>query len=107
MPNARMLALDLDGTLLRNDGTIDARDAAAIARARAAGWAVTLATGRMTAATLHVAHALDLDTPLVCGDGRVVAHPRSGASIELFAVPRRAEAVAIIRQHELSPLHIT
>jgi HAD superfamily hydrolase (TIGR01484 family) len=107
MPVARLLALDLDGTLLRDDGTIDPRDAEAVTRARAAGCAVTLATGRMTAATLHVAHALGLDTPLVCGDGRVVAHPQSGASIELFAVPRRAEAIVIMREHRLSPLQIT
>jgi len=63
-----------------------------------------LATGRVTAATLHVARALDLDVPLVCADGRILAHPVTGASIEVFAVPHRERALAILRAHELAPL---
>jgi hydroxymethylpyrimidine pyrophosphatase-like HAD family hydrolase len=100
----RLLALDLDGTLLRDDGTIDPRDQVAIREARAAGCAVTLATGRVTASTLHVARALDLDVSLVCADGRILAHPITGATIELFAVPHRERALAILRAHALAPL---
>jgi hydroxymethylpyrimidine pyrophosphatase-like HAD family hydrolase len=106
-PCERLLALDLDGTLLKDDGTIDPRDDAAIRRARAAGCAVTLATGRVTASTLHVARALGLDVPLVCADGRILAHPQSGASVELYACPRRREALAILRELGLAPLQIT
>jgi hydroxymethylpyrimidine pyrophosphatase-like HAD family hydrolase len=103
----RLLALDLDGTLLRSDGTIDPRDLTAIQRARARGCAVTLATGRITATTVPVARALGLEVPLVCADGRIVAHAESGAVIELFAVPSRIAALAILRDHALAPLHIT
>ena len=103
-PRARLLALDLDGTLLRDDGTIDPRDAAAIREARRAGCAVTLATGRVTAATVHVARALVLDVPLVCADGRLLAEPDTGATIEAFPVPHRARALAILREHDLAPL---
>lgn len=103
----RLLALDLDGTLLRDDGTVDPRDEAAIRRARAAGCAVTLATGRVTAATIHVARALGLDAPLICADGRILADPTTGATMELFAVPRRESALAILREHALAPLHVT
>lgn len=101
---ARLLALDLDGTLLRDDGTIDPRDEAAIREARANGCAVTLATGRVTAATLHVARALGLDVPLVCADGRILAEAESGATIEVFTVPQRERALAILREHALEPL---
>lgn len=103
-PCDRLLALDLDGTLLCDDGTIDPRDEQAIREARAAGCAVTLATGRVTAATLHVAKALGLDVPLVCADGRILAHPASGATLELFAVPHRDRALSILRAHGLAPL---
>src|SRR5688572_14134450 len=99
----RLLALDLDGTLLRDDGRIDPRDRDAIRRARANGCTVTLATGRVTASTMHVALSLALDAPLVCADGRIVADPRSGASLELFAVPERRSALAVLREHALTP----
>lgn len=103
----RLLALDLDGTLLKDDGTIDPRDEAAIQRARAAGCAVTLATGRVTASTVHVARALGLDVPLVCADGRILADPHTGASVELFACPRRRDTLGILRELRLAALQIT
>jgi HAD superfamily hydrolase (TIGR01484 family) len=43
----RLLALDLDGTLLRDDHTVDPRDIAAIAELQAAGVTVTIVTGRL------------------------------------------------------------
>lgn len=95
----RLLAIDLDGTLLRLPGNaagapgapdspwseilpadaIDARDRAAIHRARRAGVLVTLATGRMVRGALPAARALALDVPLVCADGAALACPRTGA----------------------------
>ena len=87
-----LLALDLDGTLLRPDGTIDPRDAAAVRRAIEAGWAVTLATGRLAHGTLPAARALGLSTPLVCADGGAIVDARSGAALALD--PLRAMAVA-------------
>ncbi len=42
----RLLATDLDGTLLHDDGTISSRTCQAIARAEAAGIAVVLVTAR-------------------------------------------------------------
>src|SRR5690349_14534126 len=73
-----LLALDLDGTLLRPDGTIDPRDAAAVRRVLAAGWEVTLATGRLASGTLPAARALGLTAPLVCADGGLIACSQTG-----------------------------
>ena len=42
----KMIALDLDGTLLRDDKTIDPTTIAALKRAREQGVIVTLASGR-------------------------------------------------------------
>lgn len=42
----RLLATDLDGTLLGPDGVVSERNVAALRLARAAGWYVVLATGR-------------------------------------------------------------
>lgn len=75
----RLLALDLDGTLLGHDNTLRPVDAEAIARARAAGIEVTIATGRLASGTLPTARALGLTVPLVCGNGAVVLDAVTGA----------------------------
>ena len=73
VPARALFAVDLDGTLVdRNDG-VHPRDREAIARARASGVVVTIATGRLTSRTHPVARDLGLDSPLVCADGAVVA----------------------------------
>lgn len=51
----RLLALDMDGTLLRNDKTVSAANQRAVARCLEASTAVVLATGRMYCATLPYA----------------------------------------------------
>ena len=43
----RLLGLDIDGTLVRRDRTVDPRDRAAIDQARDAGIVVTICTGRI------------------------------------------------------------
>jgi hydroxymethylpyrimidine pyrophosphatase-like HAD family hydrolase len=89
MTGCRLLALDLDGTLLRDDGQIDPRDRAALADARARGMVITLVTGRLPHTTLPIARALGLDGPLLCADGALViagdgavlrSHPLPGAA---------------------------
>jgi Cof subfamily protein (haloacid dehalogenase superfamily) len=48
-------------------------DAAAIRAAREQGVLVTISTGRLTSRTHPIARALDLDGPLICADGGVLA----------------------------------
>lgn len=69
----KLFATDLDGTLLTPGDSIHPNDVAAIRAAREQGVIVTLATGRLTSRTHHIARALGLDAPLVCADGGVVA----------------------------------
>jgi Cof subfamily protein (haloacid dehalogenase superfamily) len=68
-----LFAVDLDGTLVDREDRIHPRDRVAIARARASGVAVTIATGRLTSRTHPVARDLGLDAPMVCADGAVIA----------------------------------
>ena len=101
----RLLALDMDGTLLRRDGTIDPADVAALERARAAGVTITLATGRLAGGTVPTARVLGLDAPLVCGDGTLIVEPRTGEWREVTAIdPAGAEAViATLVEHGAIP----
>ncbi|MCC6554578.1 MAG: HAD family phosphatase [Polyangiaceae bacterium] len=81
MSHCRIIALDLDGTLLRHDGSIDPADVAAIHAARRAGVLVVIATGRLVNGAMHALRSLPVDGPLVCADGRLVACARTGAHL--------------------------
>lgn len=73
-----LLAVDMDGTLLRDDKTIAPEDLEAIRAAPAHGILVTIATGRLTTGALPVARQLGLSTPLICADGAVLVDPLLG-----------------------------
>ena len=74
-PRYRLLALDVDGTLLTSRGRITRRTKQAIRRAMAAGIHVTLATGRALPSAFWFARELGLVAPLVTSDGAVLARP--------------------------------
>lgn len=74
MPEIRLLALDLDDTLLRTDLTISPRAKSAIKEAAKQGVYVTLATGRMYCSALPYARELQLDLPLITYQGALVKY---------------------------------
>ena len=65
----RLLALDLDGTLLRRDHTVDERDVAAIAELQRAGVTVTIVTGRLHSGSIDAARACGIDGAIACVEG--------------------------------------
>jgi len=68
----RLLAIDLDGTLLNDRLEIHPDDQAAVRAAAAAGVQVVLATGRMFRSSLPYAQELGLDGPIINYQGAVV-----------------------------------
>ena len=70
----KMIALDLDGTLLGGDGRVSARNLAALLAAEEAGIHVAIATGRRHCYALHVLRGIGLrdETILVSSNGAVV-----------------------------------
>src|SRR3954470_1292866 len=83
----RLLAIDLDGTLIGEDLVISPANRAAIAAAQAQGVRVTLATGRMFRSTVPFARELDITTPLICYQGALIRDPVSGETIYHQALP--------------------
>ncbi len=72
MTTARLVALDIDGTIIDHDGVLTQRVAQAIRRVAADGWHVVLATGRALYGTLPVLSSLDLlEGWAVCSNGSV------------------------------------
>ena len=74
----RLLAIDLDGTLVNDRLEMDPRDVAAIKAATAAGVTVVLATGRMFTSSLRYAQPLGLTGPIINYQGAVVREIASG-----------------------------
>ena len=68
----RLIALDIDGTVLRQDGSLGEATVTQVARLRDQGHEVTLATGRSVATTLPVLERLEI-TPnyVVCSNGAI------------------------------------
>ncbi len=77
----RLVALDIDGTLLPPGVPVDALPdnnmVDAVSRLMAAGIVVVLSTGRMYPGTAYVADHLGIDQPLICQQGASV-HARNG-----------------------------
>ncbi|MFJ3922384.1 HAD family hydrolase [Streptomyces sp. NPDC090022] len=65
----KLVATDLDGTLLRGDDTVSERTREALIAATAAGAAHIVVTGRSAPWTRHVLDALDYKGIAVCGQG--------------------------------------
>ncbi len=68
----RLLASDLDGTLMPLAQSFSPRLQAAVLRAQANGVRVVMATGRMYRSALPFARALGLTGPLICDQGGTI-----------------------------------
>jgi Cof subfamily protein (haloacid dehalogenase superfamily) len=79
---AWLVALDIDGTVLQEDGTITDVVAAEIARVRDLGHEVMLATGRSVSMTLPVLDRLGIVSQyVVCANGAIVLRRDPGAPL--------------------------
>jgi len=89
----RLVALDIDGTLLRSDKTISPRTRVAIEKARASGVRVVLVTGRRHPSARRVALDLGGALPLVLHNGALVVE--DGRVVRCRPLPRAAARLAI------------
>jgi hypothetical protein len=91
--SAKLVAFDVDGTLVGRDLEISQVVREAIARMQQAGTAGCLVTGRMYRATVPFARELGLDAPLICYQGAAIIDP---ATDEILA--HTALANEIVRE---------
>ena len=73
----KLLALDLDGTLLNSKGKIPEANKLAIRRAEDKGVLVTIATGRRFRDALPVAAELEFNAPLITHNGALLKYAES------------------------------
>ncbi|MFF7453593.1 HAD family hydrolase [Kitasatospora sp. NPDC008115] len=94
-PPTRLIATDLDGTLLCSGGTVSERTAAALAAAEAAGIQVVFVTGRPPRWMQQVSAHIGGHGVAICSNGGAVVDVRRGALLESF--PLAAEdALAVV-----------
>ena len=95
----RLVATDLDGTIVRRDGTISARTVAAFARVEAAGARFVLVTGRPPRVMPSIAAAFGHRGTAICANGAVTYDMRTGqvAAGRLIAPADLAAAAAALR----------
>ena len=68
----KLIAIDLDGTLLNNEGRVSGVTAEIITEVRNMGHKVVIATGRHTNSALPIAEQLGLTDAIVCFNGALV-----------------------------------
>ena len=77
--NVRLLAIDLDGTLLDNDRQLVPKNAEAVRRAASSGITNVLARGRTQPSMQPFVESLGVGGPLICANG---AHVLAGVHLD-------------------------
>ncbi|MET8568038.1 HAD family hydrolase [Streptomyces sp. NPDC004783] len=103
----RLIATDLDGTLLRSDDSVSQRTRDALAAATAAGAAHIVVTGRAVPWTRHILDDLGYEGLAVCGQGAQVYHAGEHRLLTSVTLDRQLAGVALAKiEAETGPLYL-
>ncbi|NMO36245.1 Cof-type HAD-IIB family hydrolase [Streptomyces sp. GMY01] len=103
----RLIATDLDGTLLRSDGSVSPRTRDALAAATEAGAAHLVVTGRAVPWTRHILDDLGYRGLAVCGQGAQVYDAGGHRLLTSVTLDRRLAGVALAKiEAETGPLYL-
>lgn len=101
----RLMATDLDGTLLNSDHRISPLTDRALREAIASGVLFTVATGKTFPSTMEWIRQYDIRIPVICGNGTLVHQP-DGSILYENPIPREyaIEAIRLARTMDLVPV---
>ncbi|MEU3981496.1 HAD family hydrolase [Streptomyces sp. NPDC026672] len=103
----KLIATDLDGTLLRSDDSVSARTRDALTTAAAAGAAHIVVTGRAVPWTRHVLDDLGYRGLAVCGQGAQVYDAGEHRLLTSVTLDRQLAGVALAKiEAEVGPLYL-
>lgn len=86
----KLLALDLDGTLLDHAGAANDIDVAAVRKLHARGIKVTILTGRLYSGTRESAELLHINGPVGCADGSHIVNVKNDKTLLHHGIRGRA-----------------
>ena len=101
----RLIATDLDDTLLDANSALTARSREALRAAMAAGCGVTIVSGRMPEATLPLAEQIGVNAPMVLYNGAMVYDHRDKSTLFARRIPFDL-ALALVRRIEAMGLYV-
>jgi len=101
MTKIKLIAVDLDDTMLSRELTITSRVKEAVAAVRAAGVHFTISTGRMYPSAARFARELGIDLPLIVYQGALVKNSFSGEVLLYRPLPLVYAREIITRVHQL------
>lgn len=98
----KLIALDMDGTLLNRQHQVSAENARAVQQAQSSGITVVVATGRSYKEALPPLAAAGITCPVICVNGAEV-RSETGEIVRSMPIPPQTyeEAEAILRQEDL------
>ncbi|GAA3795590.1 HAD family hydrolase [Streptomyces coacervatus] len=103
----KLIATDLDGTLLRSDESVSQRTRDALAAATEAGAAHIVVTGRAAPWTRHILDDLGYEGLAVCAQGAQVYDAGEHRLLTSVTLDRQLAGVALAKiEAEVGPLHL-
>lgn len=102
----KLVAIDIDGTLLTPQKQITPRTREAIQAAQAAGIIVTLATGRRYHNSATFAEALGIDIPLILYDGALIVEHPQGTVLHAHQLQAHVaqQVIEILVEYKIQPV---
>lgn len=101
--HTRLIATDLDGTLLRDDRSLSSHTRRTLARLAAAGLALVLVTARPPRFIAQLAEEIDLSGVAICCNGALVYEIESGALVEHSPLASEDASALVVALRELYP----
>jgi hypothetical protein len=102
----KLIAIDIDGTLLTPQKSVSQRTLTAIQAAQEAGIIVTLATARRYENSKQFADMLGITIPIITCDGALIIEHPTGKTLHtrLFEAEIAQRVVNILIEHKLQPV---
>lgn len=91
--SVKLIALDIDGTLLDNDGDVSEKTVAKMKELILRGIYVVLVTGRVHKSALNIANNLSLDISIISNNGRKIVVPQIGQIYESKILIKKVKKV--------------
>lgn len=105
MPKFKLIATDLDDTLLNDGIEVSAENRAALQKAMEMGVIVTIATGRMFRSALPIAEQLGIRAPIITYQGALVRDTVTGETLSERLVPLQL-AQRVLEEGYRADLHM-
>ena len=104
--NYKLIAIDIDGTLLNTQSTITERNYSTLKKAISQGIIVALCTGRSYFMAQKVVGEFDFELPLVLHNGAEIVNSSDGQMIEHWPLAQEVarQGVILMKQFSLEPI---